>query len=435
MRRAIREAALDSDAAEAADAIVRETTLQARAMSAAPMAARAGFLVFVAATYIVAALYMGGLGFDPVKDEEQFWEQISGFVAVWPPGLAEIQNYDEPMTPLSFLFWAGLERMHGLGIGAARFISILLGIGLLSLIGFRSSSPATGRYTPLFSALALIAFPYWVPLSLLLYTDLPATIFIVSGVLFYFRKRDGWAALFFVLAIATRQYMVVFPAAIVAHEGIRALRGGDMRFLRCWPYALAAATLLGWIAFFGGVGPADGLAEWPRHQNALDRVNLAFSLYFLAATGAYFVLPEWAIDRYQEKPKLSLGAPALAGLAVLLVAFLIDTPNYAKEVGPLNRSIAFVLNPMPFADWARPVLMFALASLTVVRFARFDVASWIVLANAVLMAFMWSPWEKYCMPMLGGLWMLKALGALEANEAADAADDPETQLEPEDAAA
>jgi len=388
-------------------------------MTPSLFAARVAFALFVCLVYVVAVVYMGGLAFEPVKDESQFWKQITSFTGIWPPGLSDIQNYDEPMTPLSFLFWAGLERVHGFGIGGARFTSMLLGIGLLAMIGLRTPSTQTGRLTPIFSALALIAYPYWIPLSLLLYTDLPATLFVVFGCFYHQRDRNVLSALFFVLAIATRQYMVVFPAAILAHEGLQVLRGRELRLERFVPQVIAGATLLGWILFFGGVGPADGLAEWPRHQNALDRLNLAFSLYFLAATGAFFVLPEWAIDRYQGKQKLGLDRAALVGCGLLFVAFVIDTPNYPKEIGPLNRSIAFVLNPMPFADLVRPVLMFALASLTVVRFVRFDLASWLVLANAALMAFMWSPWEKYCMPMLGALWMLKALGALERSEPAD----------------
>lgn len=372
------------------------------------------FGAFVVAVYLGASLYMGGLGFEPVKDEEQFWEQITTFVEIWPPSIAELQNYDEPMTPLSFLFWAGLETLHGQGIAMARFMSILIGMGLLALIACRETSPRTAPHTPLLAALALMAFPYWIPLSLLLYTDLPAAVFVVLGSLFYARDRNLLSAFFFVLAISTRQYMVVFPAAIVADQLWGVIRRRrPLELERLLPALAAMASLVGWILFFGGVGPADGLAEWPRHQNALERLNLSFSLYFLAATGAYFVLPEWAIDRFPTDSKLRLDGRALAGCGLLLVAFWIDAPNFPKEIGPLNRSIAWVLNPTPVADIVRPALMFLLASATVARFSQFDLATWVVLANACLMAFMWSPWEKYLLPMLAALWMWKALGAIE----------------------
>ncbi len=422
MRRVIRDGGPD-EAIEAVGGQGPHGSGESSSVNSSLFRARIAFAVLSVLVYGIAAIYMGGLSFDPVKDEQQFWEQITDFVEIWPPGIADLQNYGEPMTPLSFLFWAGLEALHGLGIGVARFTSILIGLGLLALIGMREPSPQTGRYTPLLAAAGMMAFPYWIPLSLLLYTDLPATVFVALGCLFYYRERNVASAICFVLGIATRQYVVVFPLAVLAHEGLRALRGSDIRFDRVVPQALAALTLLGWVAFFGGVGPADGLAEWPRHENALNRLNLAFSLYFLAATGAYFVIPEWVIDRFHSGSKLRIDRTALIGCGLLLVAFAIDTPNYPTEVGPLNRTIAFILNPTPFADVTRTLLIFALACAAVVRFARFDFATWVVLGNTALMAFMWSPWEKYCMPMLGALWMLKALGALEDREVTPAVEE------------
>ncbi|MDP6978414.1 MAG: hypothetical protein QF570_07415 [Myxococcota bacterium] len=386
--------------------------------------ARIVFAAWVLAVYGVAVVYMGGLSFEPVKDEAQFWKQIIAFVEIWPPSIEDLRNYNEPMTPVSFLIWAGLEHVHGLGVAPARLLSILIGLAVLAWVGLREPSPGAGRFTPIFAALALLAYPYWIPMSVLLYTDLPAAVFVMLGCYFYRRDQHLAGALFFALGIATRQYMVVFPAALVAHEGLRGLRGNAIEWKRLVPYAVSAVTLLGWIAFFGGVGPADGLAEWPRHQNALDSMSLAYSLYFLAAVGAYFVLPEWVIDRVGGQPKLELDRVAILAWGVLVIAFLIDTPSYASEIGPLNRTVAYLLSYTGSADLIRPFVMFTFASATVIRFVRFDLATWLVLANTCLMAFMWSPWEKYCMPLLGALWLLKSMGALDA--ASDARDDGAT---------
>jgi hypothetical protein len=50
----------------------------------------------------------------------------------------------------------------------------------------------------------------------------------------------------------------------------------------------------------------------------------------------------------------------------------------------------------------------------VIRFARLDLGTLLIAVNFVLMAFLWTPWEKYCLPVLAALWFLKAAGKLDA---------------------
>ena len=58
-------------------------------------------------------------------------------------------------------------------------------------------------------------------------------------------------------------------------------------------------------------------------------------------------------------------------------------------------------------------MLYVLACLTLVRFAHLDLGTWLVAVNFVLMAFLWTPWEKYCLQVLAALWFLKAAGAFD----------------------
>jgi hypothetical protein len=364
-----------------------------------------------------AIVYMGGLSFPPVKDEQQFWEQTRFFAESWPPTLEQIRTYPEPMTPLSFLIWGGLESVHRLGIAAGRVMNIAAAAALLAMIGLggRGASGPARRHA-LLAAIGLLLYPYFVPVSVLLYTDIIAALFVTLGFWCYLRERPNWSALFGVLAIATRQYMVAFPAAILAHELLCARRERSYRWATAGPQLVAAASLLGWFWFFGGLGPAAGLAKWPRHTDAFSAIVPSYFLYFLASIGAYFVVPEFLLFRRWRVIEKRFDRKSAWLLVGLVVMFLLFPPNFrAHYMGALNQAAHFVLGEGALADALRVSGWFALAALTVLRFARLDLSFWVVFGNAILMLFLWVAWEKYCLPALAVLWYLKSVRALDGD--------------------
>lgn len=384
----------------------------ARSASGSPWKTRFLLVLVLAVPYVGAVLYKGGLAFEPLNDEAQFWEQARSFAEGWPPSVAELRTYDEPMTPLAFLLWGGLERLHGSGISAARLATLLASLATLALIGL--ARPAAVRpATPLLCAVGLLLYPYWIPLSLLVYTDLPAALFVVGGFLLYVRDRHVASAVCFALAIATRQYMVTFPAAIVAYEGLAALRVGRPRVERWLPPLLAAATLFAWFAFFGGFGPAPGLAKWPRHTDALRAIQPAYALYALAAIGAYFVAVEFVLERRWRTLQLRVDRRTGLLLLAAVVLFAVFTPYYPDQIGPLNRVLAFSFGQEGVGAAVRITILLGLLLATVARFSRLVLGTWVIAMNAAIMPLLHAPWEKYYLPTLAALWLLKAAGALD----------------------
>jgi hypothetical protein len=367
----------------------------------------------ILATYGGGIVLMGGLSFDPVKDEEQFWAQVQSFAADWPPDLEELRSYQEPMTPVSFLTWAGLERWHHQGLAGARLLTILASLAVLAIIAVQRPGPDDGPETPLLAALALLFYPYWLPTSLLVYTDVPAALFVACGLFCYVRNLHLASAAFFVVAISTRQYTVTFPAAVFAYEAWSALRAGRPAVMRWLPQLLATLSLLGWLAFFGGFGPAPALEKWPRHTMGLEDIQPAYLLYALSAIGAYFVVVEFLLFRRWRDLSLRIDRVTATALVVAVLLFVLFTPYYPDKVGPLNRGLQFLLGEGTWAQALRTGLALFLVCACVLRFSRSGLGLWVVAANVAIMPLVWSPWEKYYMPTLVALWLLKAAGVLD----------------------
>jgi hypothetical protein len=196
------------------------------------------------------------------------------------------------------------------------------------------------------------------------------------------------------------------------------MRGDPDRWKTVVATAFATATLGGWVLFFGGLAPQAGLELWiPRYPAPmLEPASFAIhqGVYALVGIGAYFVLLEALLFR-ELPPRDALLRPRnLVVLALLGVLFVIDPPvlTASHPGGPLGRA-ARILLPAPDFDALRVALYFPLALAAAVRFSdRLDAAFWIVAAGTVISMKQQIPWEKYLLPTLSSLWMLRALGEL-----------------------
>jgi hypothetical protein len=157
-------------------------------------------LAALALVYVALAVVQGTLGAEPIKDEVHFWPVALRFGS---EGFAAARDYEALSTPLPFAIWGALGS-----ITLARALNLALSFLIAILVG---------RGAPL-AAVGLLLSPYYLGVSVLMYTDLLATGFVLLGVAAYRRDRDALSAACFVLAIACRQYMIAFPIGLVLSE-------------------------------------------------------------------------------------------------------------------------------------------------------------------------------------------------------------------------
>ena len=370
-------------------------------------------LVLVAAVFLLAAVVSGGLGVAPAKDEVHFWESASRFAGSFT--FEDLRGYPEVVTPLALVAWGQIDHWTGGGIAAGRAFILAISLAFAVFLLGTGRGTAEGPRRAALATFAWLAFPYTLPLSVSLYTDVPAAVLGAVGAALHFRGRLGWAFLCFAAAIATRQYLVQIPAAVVAAEGIAVLAGQRERVVPALVAAAAAGTLLLWIAFFGGLAPAPGLEYWvPRYPAPMlepTQFIWHYGFYALVGVGVWYVLPEIVLFGRHAALR-SVSARRLAVTAALLaLLFAVDPPllTDAHPGGPFGRVLRWIF-PTGIGDIPRALVFYGAALLAALRFGgRFDLAFWLVAATTVLQTKSQIPWEKYLLPTLATLWTLKAM--------------------------
>ncbi|HEY1747450.1 MAG TPA: hypothetical protein VGG11_11915 [Xanthobacteraceae bacterium] len=367
----------------------------------------------------LALLFLALLaGFDflrfPIRaDELHFWPASVGLFQNGLPTLTQLRTYNELSTPLPFLIFGGLEYVFHGGIIVGRAINMATSFAVLVIIG------AAGKFSlrAFLCAAGLLLFPYFALVGTHLYTDPLAVLCTVAGVALYQRGRPWGSAVCFIFGIACRQYIVAFPLALLARGVLLRARFEQIaaRSGLIAP-AIAALSLGGWYAFFDGFAP----------QTALQAQNLTTAhfypehgLYFLSCIGLDFVVVECILFR-SVAPLRAPRPEAIVIAAAVAVLFLFFSPIQninppVPTMGYLDIAARSVL-PTP----ARVILFWALAMLAVLRFRPLSPAGLMLYANAALLACAHVAWDKYALPMLATLWLLKSADRLDEAEPAPA---------------
>ncbi|NNE73674.1 MAG: hypothetical protein HKN26_08435 [Acidimicrobiales bacterium] len=313
-----------------------------------------------------------------------------------------IDGYALLNTPLSIYVFGVAERIGG-GLWAPRLVVALCAAAVAMIVVRRRIDTLTS----LQAAAGLLVMPHFLRSATVAYTDLVAILFVVLGLLAHDKGRHWPAAIWFILAIASRQYSVAFPVALVLWElwrpepGVR-FRQNPMGFVRRFalPYGVAAATLLGWFAVFGGLvseAAQTKIGHVPEVQQSLFALDPQAGLFFLSAMGLFFVLPEIVIS-----PATSLVSRrwrtrhtvAVAGVIVTSALFPFDAA-----------SSMWGFNELSLTTTAASAVFLALAILGAARFTERSLSAIIVWTHAVMLMKSF-PWSKYALPVVVALWLL-----------------------------
>jgi hypothetical protein len=211
------------------------------------------FAGVLAIDYIASLWWSDWLRFPLDRDELHYWPASLVFSHSLVPSLQTLRSYNELSTPLAFFIFGQIQRLTSHGLILCRYFNLGLSAALLVMIGCVRRKPDRRS---LLSAVGLLLYPYYLGVATHVYPDIIAACFVVLGVMMHQRQRCVLAALSWTLAISSRQYMVAFPAGVVAYELSAETRSDIERWM--WPL-LAAASLAGWFLFFGGYLDSLGL--------------------------------------------------------------------------------------------------------------------------------------------------------------------------------
>lgn len=372
-------------------------------VNAAASNSRVWFALALIVLYLGLFLYLDGLRFTPTWDEPRFWETTLQFSHSLIPDLEQLKSYGELNTPLPFIVFGALEYLFNSGIFAGRLLNFILSFLMVLLIGI--SNPRSSK-TSVLAVMGLLVFPYYLLLSGYFYTDIFAAFFAFLGIWFYVREQHILVCLAFILAIASRQYTIAFPAAILAHELVTSLRTEGLKIRLKWLSPLIAlSSIFGWILLFDGLAPSTALTSEqisvPSVQEQPFALDLSGSLYSLACLGIYFAIPEWILFNRTMNWRRLLNKKNYALAFAVLVLLAIFPPLQAHGL------LVKVVNVMPVFVLKLAVL-YVPALLATLRFTHLNLGFWLVLMNVGIMLKAY-PWDKYLMPLLLALWYLRSV--------------------------
>lgn len=367
------------------------------------------FLFGVTLVYLLVVTYLDFLLGPIWGDEGRFWESSLTFSDSLIPTLDDLKTYNSLNTPFPFMMFGLLEYLFDGGIFAGRVLNLFLSLCIVAIIGWPTKSRG-GR--AILCLIGLLACPYFLWVSGRLYTEMIACIWGLLGIMAYVRNRPLLSGLAFVLAIASRQYMLAFPAAIATYEFLRSAQASYQekqidwtRQLRWIAPSIAALSIFGWFALFQGLAPASATVDKaPEVQKTLWALELGRSVNFLSFIGLYIVIPELLLFRPQS-PLASIKKhwKIWASIAVLLLLFCLIFPPSVVGFGSLLKVANLLPNyPLQFC------LYYSLALLACIRFARPDLMFWLVAFHAAMMTKA-IPWDRYVLPLAMAFWYLKSI--------------------------
>ena len=358
------------------------------------------FWVLLCLTYTILYFYANQLQGPFWADEHSYYQTSQQFSQKLIPSLNQIRNYNELNTPLPFIIYGQFQYLFQSGLFGGRLLNYFTSITIAILIGWPGRRHRIG---PILALIGLFLYPYFLWFSTRYYTDIFAALFSLLGIAFYLQKWHIPSALAFVLAIASRQYMLAFPLAVSCHELVVAICEKKRPSLSFFLPAIAALSILGWILLFGDLAPSGSfqVRNVPPVQLNLWNLTPSSGLYGLACIGFFYVIPEWLLFNRSFDKQTILKPSRVILVSALLALFIIFPPHL------LGKGLIWKLSELSLLNWLKPVLFYFLISITGLRFFQVNLEFWIVLYHTLIMMKAY-PWDKYALPILVVLWFLIA---------------------------
>ncbi|WP_225865640.1 Dol-P-Glc:Glc(2)Man(9)GlcNAc(2)-PP-Dol alpha-1,2-glucosyltransferase [Dyadobacter aurulentus] len=354
------------------------------------------------------------------------------------PSIELLKSYNELNTPIPFILGGWVVKLFGENIQVLRLLTAFTSFALLML--FVWNSPGRSRRFWLCLA-GLLLFPNYYLVSIYYYTDIFAMFFVLAGIVAYL-KREHWAGmLLFAAAVCCRQYMLAFPAAVAAYELFEHLKrtsGIGLFFKRIFSerswifYAIAVLSIVPWILLWKGPAPAAVMAEQHYDSDKLVQYNPGYLLYASVVIAVYYVIPEMLITgklRYLVSfprlfPKSFIGFVILVGLIVFF--FPAKQAYNPYFTWPYLGYIDQAFMTLGISGLLKQICFGLLALITLMRFfsPRFNLASWMVAFNVLLLGKAQLSWDKYSLPVIMALWFLAMFDEHWALSRPDAASEP-----------
>ncbi len=264
-----------------------------------------------------------------------FWGDEAHFVStvrLFGEGLTldKLRHYNEMSSPLPFMVYAAWGRLFSFDLQVLRLLSIIIALTTY-LVFHRLLIVCLDNPRVAFLSTAFLALnPYMIGLSIFVFTDMLAILFLVLGCIGIRRRRPLLFGISSMAGLLSRQFLAFLPMAaglffLLRYLGTRERHARDMALAALLAFVPLAILYI----FWGGLSPdnerrayflSEGLHFNP---NFLVVFILLYFVYLLP-----FVLWRW---KYFYGDLKVLGISAL--ISLVYWAFPVKATNYAVAVG------------------------------------------------------------------------------------------------------
>ena len=168
--------------------------------------------IIIAIPFVLMAIGVFFLPNERIWDERLFIPVIQSIGENYVPSLEQIKNLKSPLGPVFFIIYGFVGKVLGFSLIGLRLFNIALSF-IVCLLVYRLLRDNV-KY-PLALTLLFVANPYFLIMTApLIYTDILATLFVLTALYFLKKDRRILVGVMFGLAICTRQLMIIFPFAL-----------------------------------------------------------------------------------------------------------------------------------------------------------------------------------------------------------------------------
>jgi hypothetical protein len=379
--------------------------------------------LFSASTLFILAI--AGINRPFWGDERHYFETIKLFGQSAYPKI--LFDYPEVTPPLFFMLFAVLGKFVGFSLLSFRIISLVIAF-IVSVLIFLFSEQCIGEARKtFFLCIILMLNPYFLGLSLFVFNDMVALLFLLCSAMCFINNKYLFSAMFLGLGLLCRQYIFFAVCAMWSTKFLESLYSHNWKAIKQFTVYLAIAVLPLAILMilWGGMAPHMGTQKWIVY--GVQRWSPQSFIMYIAFSGLY-LLPVIVITKKNKfKAKWIFFTSIILGLIYFL--YPIEASVVAQiqinedTVGLVHKAIVFLVGhglvesiilygATSIGFWI--LLLFLQRDLQRIKmkyFKKESMFSFSFYFFLCIMPFSYQRWEKYLiliLPFVAIGWMLMA---------------------------
>ena len=248
-----------------------------------------------------------------------------------------IKDYPEVTPPFFYMFYALWAKIFSASTESLRILTLMVSFIAWQLVYYLFNLFVKKEFHAILLSLLIIINPYFFGTSVFVFTDMLTILFILDAVISFIKNKVLLYAIFGTLAILSRQYAIIIPAAVILYSVLNYKNEKLFRNKFTFASLFMLLPLLGLFVIWKNFSPASGIEKWIVVNSFIyniDYINtyLTFSLIYI------FPL----VFMFLKKIKFVFSSFIIALLFAIIVSLYPIKPSTATLVFTDYKTVGFV---------------------------------------------------------------------------------------------